>query len=133
MHTSPDTSAASAGPTSRFSKFLSRIPKTDIHFHLFGAVRPRTVIDLAIKHVVELPTYDPTHIYDTTDFEQSLRVLHMLGRCILDEEDFSRVMYEALEDSFVKGNARHVEAFFNPTVSTPYGVSYPEMLAGLTD
>jgi adenosine deaminase len=116
-----------------FAEFLRRIPKTDLHFHLLGAVRPQTVIDLAIKHVVELPSYDPEQLYKTTDFEQSLEVLRLLSHCVLDVADFSRIMYEALQDAATRGNGRHIEVFFNPTVFQPQGVSYAEMLEGLED
>lgn len=133
----PTDNAIEADPRSphgpRFMEFLRKIPKTDLHFHLLGAVRPQTLIELAIKHVVELPCYDPAALYRTTDFEQSMQVLRALSHCILDPEDFSRILYEALEDSARKGNARHVEVFFNPTVFQPLGVSYAEMIEGLSD
>lgn len=117
---------------SPFHEFLARIPKTDLHFHLLGAVRPQTVIELAIKNVVELPSYDPDTLYRTTDFEQSLEVLRVLASCVVDEDDFARIAYEALEDSARHGNARHVEMFFNPTVFQSFGVAYEQMIDGLT-
>ena len=34
------------------------IPKIELHCHLDGSVRPKTIIDLAKKDEIELPSYD---------------------------------------------------------------------------
>ena len=34
------------------------IPKIELHCHLDGSVRPKTIIDLAKKDGIELPSYD---------------------------------------------------------------------------
>jgi adenosine deaminase len=39
-------------------ELLQRLPKTDLHCHLDGSVRLDTVIDLARKQHVTLPTSD---------------------------------------------------------------------------
>lgn len=37
---------------------MRRLPKAELHLHLDGAVRPRTIIELAKEQNVELPTFD---------------------------------------------------------------------------
>ena len=37
--------------------FLQRIPKTDLHLHLDGSLRIPTLIELAKRHRVKLPSY----------------------------------------------------------------------------
>lgn len=116
-----------------FHDFLARIPKTDLHIHLQGAIRPDTLIELAIKHVVELPSYQPEEIYKFKGFSGFLEVLRATASCVADPEDFSRVAFEMLEDAFLMGNGQHVEYFVNPTVYLEHGVAYEEMLEGLRD
>ena len=41
----------------RLVEFLTDIPKTDLHVHLDGSPRLRTLIELAQMHGVELPAY----------------------------------------------------------------------------
>ena len=38
--------------------FIRAIPKTDLHLHLDGSLRPATLIELAREHGVKLPAYD---------------------------------------------------------------------------
>ncbi len=39
-------------------ELLQRLPKTDLHCHLDGSLRLDTVLDLARKQGVTLPTFD---------------------------------------------------------------------------
>ena len=39
--------------------FFRQLPKTDLHVHLDGSLRLETIIDLAKRHHVELPSSDP--------------------------------------------------------------------------
>ena len=39
-------------------EFIEKLPKTDLHCHLDGSLRLDTVLDLAKKQQVELPTFD---------------------------------------------------------------------------
>ena len=39
-------------------ELLQRLPKTDLHCHLDGSVRLDTILDLAHRAKVKLPTFD---------------------------------------------------------------------------
>ena len=43
-------------------KIIQKMPKTDLHCHLDGSLRIQTIIDLAKKQNVELPTSDPKEL-----------------------------------------------------------------------
>ena len=34
------------------------LPKIELHCHLDGSVRPETILDIATKENIEIPTYD---------------------------------------------------------------------------
>ena len=113
--------------------FLRRIPKTDLHIHLLGAIRPATLVTLAQKHGLALPAGDAGQLYAYRDFSGFLNVLRLAARCLVDREDFARVAYELLEDAHRKGNCRHLELSFNPTVFFDNQVRYPTVVDGLID
>ncbi|HTL38941.1 MAG TPA: adenosine deaminase, partial [Kofleriaceae bacterium] len=44
-------------------ELIQALPKTDLHCHLDGSLRLDTVIDLAKKQQVKLPTFDRTELF----------------------------------------------------------------------
>lgn len=77
---------------------IRKIPKIDLHCHLAGAVRATTVMSLAARNGVTLPTTDPDAFYRFVDFYDFLSRLEIIGKCIVTRDDFARVAYEAMED-----------------------------------
>ncbi|MEA2724114.1 MAG: Adenosine deaminase, partial [Gemmatimonadales bacterium] len=41
------------------SELIGRLPKAELHVHLDGSLRPETMIDLARRAKVVLPSYEP--------------------------------------------------------------------------
>lgn len=113
--------------------YLRRLPKVDLHCHLAGTVRPATLVELARKNHVRLPTTDPDRLYAFDDFYDFLRVVRLVARCLTTHDDFARVGYEALIDAAAAGNLRYAELFFNPTdyQPVPYRTVVDGFVAGL--
>lgn len=111
-------------------QFLSRLPKTDLHIHLLGAIRPETLIALSGKYKVPLPTDSAGALYQYSDFPEFLNLLRIAALALREEEDFTRVAYELLEDAH-RRNCRHLELSFNPSVFLEQGVDYRTVVDGL--
>ena len=62
-------------------ELLEKLPKTDLHVHLDGSLRPSTMIELARKYEKEMPRWDPDglrdymHVQDARNLVDYLRVL----------------------------------------------------------
>jgi adenosine deaminase len=116
----------------RLFKLLERLPKVDLHLHLVGAMRARTLAELAAKHAIELPK--PVEaLYAFSAFEEFINVLRLAATVLRTREDFARVMFETLEDAYRRGNLKHAEVMFNPQYHYPCGIRYPQIVEGLRD
>jgi adenosine deaminase len=111
---------------------LRRIPKTELHLHLEGAVAAETLADLARKHGVELPQHDdPADLYQYDSLADFLLIYAKVSHSIRDQDDFRRVTYECLARC-ARDGARYVELFFSPESHLEIGIEYPTMLEGVT-
>jgi adenosine deaminase len=108
------------------------IPKVELHCHLEGTVRPSTVIELARRHDVALPTEDPTELYSYTSLDSFLRIFWLVQSLIGDREDWARVAYEATLDAAPHG-LRYREAFFTPARHLQAGQALGDIVAGLSE
>jgi adenosine deaminase len=115
-----------------YEQFLVKMPKVELHCHLAGTVRPLTLVDLATKNQVALPTPDPWRIYEFP-LVNTFRMYSLATQCMVEQEDFARVVYESLEDAATIGNLRYRELFFNPTNHFVYGTSYASMVDGIIE
>src|SRR5690348_2845742 len=116
-----------------YDEYLRRLPKVELHCHVEGTLRPATVVDLARRHDVALPTTDVDRIYDYETIYEFLEIFRLVNSTVIDREDFARVAYESLEDGVRLGNLKYREMFFNPTLHTTRGVAMATIIDGLID
>ncbi|MBM3648067.1 MAG: adenosine deaminase [Alphaproteobacteria bacterium] len=112
--------------------YLRRIPKAELHCHLAGTLRATTVAELAKRAGLALPR-PADKLYQWPDFYGFLDVLRLTALVLRTPEDFSRAVYEYVEDAVRDGNLRHVEFFFNPDYFYPNGIDYPAMVDGMVE
>jgi adenosine deaminase len=111
--------------------FVKKMPKTELHLHLEGAVAPGTLADLAKSNGVTLPPHnDPFELFKFDDLPSFLVVYDLVCASMRTAADFRRTTFEALERS-AKAGARYVELFFSPHAHIAHGVEYTTMLEGI--
>jgi len=116
-----------------FDEYLRKVPKVELHCHVEGTLRPSTVVELAAKHGIVLPTTDVDKIYDYATIYDFLEIFRLVNSTVIDREDFARVAYETLQDGVELGNLKYREMFFNPTLHTTRGVPMATIVDGFVD
>lgn len=122
---------------------IERLPKTDIHCHLDGCLRPSTVLELAEDQGVRLPTKklpQLTRVLQagkrTRNLGDYLKIFDITLSVMQEREALYRVAYELAED--VAGeNVKHLEVRYSPILhrqkKLPFEDIVDAVLAGLGD
>jgi adenosine deaminase len=111
---------------------LDRLPKVELHCHIEGTMRPDTVVDLARKNGIELPTSDPTELYRYSNLDTFLEVFWLVQSTLGSREDWARLAYESAIDGAAHGLV-YRETFFTPARHLDVGQDLREIVAGLAE
>jgi adenosine deaminase len=103
-----------------FDPRYNDLPKTEIHCHLEGAIRTRTIIDIAQGYNLPLPSYE-AHELDKhvkvldqmRDLEAVLAAFAIFQNSITSPQVVERIAWELFEDSAIQ-NIRLFEVRFSP-------------------
>lgn len=113
--------------------FVRRIPKTDLHVHLDGSLRLDTLIELARKANVELPSYTPDGLREKVFKDQYANLPEYLQgfayTCAVmqDAENLERIAFELAEDNIAE-NVRYIEVRFAPQLHIRENLSLEEIV-----
>lgn len=101
------------------AEFIRRIPKSDLHLHLDGSLRLKTLIELARQEGVKLPSFTESGLRKLV-FKDSYRNLgdYLQGfsltcAVLRSRENLERVARELVEDCAAEG-VRYIEVRFAP-------------------
>ena len=100
-------------------EFIKKIPKTDLHVHLDGSLRIPTLIDIAKKEKIKLPSYSEEGLHQLLfkdNYKDLVEYLQCFGytiRALQTPEDLERVSYEFAWDNLNEGVC-YVEVRFAP-------------------
>ncbi len=99
--------------------FIRAIPKSDLHVHLDGSLRVPTLIEIARKEKIELPSYTEEGLNETVfkphydSLEEYLAGFVYTVRAMQNPENLERIAYEFALDNQAEG-VRYVEVRFAP-------------------
>jgi adenosine deaminase len=111
---------------------LDRLPKVELHCHVEGTMRPETVVALAKKNGIELPTSDPTELYRYSSLDTFLEVFWLVQSTLGSRDDWAQLAYESIVDGAAHGLV-YRETFFTPARHLAAGQDLADIIAGLAD
>lgn len=114
--------------------YLAAAPKAELHLHLEGAIRPKTLLSLARRNGATLPcsTLDELREwFQFRDFAHFVEVYRAISFCLRTAEDYELIACELAEE-LAKQNARYAEVSFSPAFQSRMGVSPDTYLLGLS-
>jgi len=110
-------------------ELLERLPKTDLHVHLDGSLRPGTIWELAQEHEVDLPADSAdgvrswfTQQLPERDLVAYLARFDVTTSVMQTEEALERIAFELVEDAAAE-NVWYMEVRYAPILSTKRGLS----------
>ncbi|MBN1478606.1 adenosine deaminase [Candidatus Sumerlaeota bacterium] len=115
-------------------ELLARVPKTDLHSHLDGSVRPETVWELAQEQGVKLPAASLEELEqrvkigeDCQNLVQYLKAFDITLSVMQTRESLSRIARELCED-YAAENVRYFEVRFSPILHTKGGLKLTDIV-----
>ena len=122
-------------------EFCHRMPKTDLHVHLDGSLRPSTIMELAEQQGVRLPG-DPQDeqelakvlklgaVHDS--LEDYLKAFDVTLSVLQTEEALYRAAFELGEDAAME-NVKYMEVRYSPLLHTDQGLTYPVIVEAVAE
>ena len=110
-------------------------PKIELHVHLEGTVRPRTLLEIARRNDYPLPAETEEGLealYDFQDFAHFIDVWILTTNALQTPRDFEQVVVDYAEEAHSHG-AVYVEGIFSPAERVARGVEWDEIFSGYCD
>uniref|UniRef100_UPI00058D1605 adenosine deaminase n=1 Tax=Clostridium polynesiense TaxID=1325933 RepID=UPI00058D1605 len=110
------------------------LPKIELHCHLDGSVRIETIIDIARKENIQLPTYDTNELkklVTVTDgcscLVEYISKFKIPIMVMQSKESLRRIAFELYEDA-ARENVKYLEVRFAPLLHTEKGLATNEII-----
>src|SRR3954466_13138408 len=108
-------------------------PKIELHVHLEGAVRPKTLLEMARRNDYALPAETEEELqalYDFRDFTHFIEVWILTTNAMRTEQDFRQVVVDYAEEAASHG-AVYLEGIFSPAERVRRGCEWQEIFEGV--
>lgn len=118
---------------------FKKLPKIELHCHLDGSVRPKTIIQLALSEKIELPSYDLDTVTNSmiapiecNSLNEYLEKFAIPVSVMQSKVSLERIAYELMEDA-ANENIKYIEIRFAPLLHMEKGLSIKEVLESVLE
>ncbi|MGJ7913387.1 adenosine deaminase [Neobacillus sp. LXY-1] len=115
------------------------LPKVELHCHLDGSVRVETVMDIAQKEGLQLPSFDKKELQneliaplDCESLEEYLKRFSLPNSVMQSRESLKRITFELFEDAS-RENVKYMEVRFGPLLHTLKGLDVEEVIESVIE
>jgi adenosine deaminase len=115
-------------------EIINRLPKAELHCHLDGSLRIKTIIDLAQQNHVELPSFNKSDLLailsigdSPVPLEDYISRFDITLSVLQTPESLERVAFELAMDCHDDG-VRYVEVRYSPILHTKNGMRLSETI-----
>jgi adenosine deaminase len=122
------------GDSRRRRSLLRALPKTDLHCHLDGSLRPATLLALARDQRIRLGVRDARglarflgRVTSGASLPAYLKAFDLTLRVLQEESALERAAFELAEDSH-RENVRYLEVRYCPALHTRRGLTLPQIV-----
>lgn len=103
------------------AEYIKKLPKPELYRHIEGCVQPKTVLDIALKHGLKIPSTDIAvlerkyRIYERgSSLSEILDRFNLAQNSFVSYEEIERITQEACESAYVNENIRLLELRYSP-------------------
>ena len=110
-------------------------PKIELHVHLEGTAQPATLLEIARRNDLPLPSDTVeglTKLYEFTDFAHFIEVWILTTNVMRTADDFRRLVVDYAAQARAH-NAVYIEAIFSPIERVMRGVRWDDLFEGYCD
>ena len=115
------------------------LPKIELHCHLDGSLRTETIIDIARKEGIQLPSFDKDELQkeliaplECESLDEYLKRFSLPNLVMQSKESLRRITFELFENA-TRENVKYLEVRFAPLLHVLKGLSIEEVIQSVIE
>ncbi|MCC6599487.1 MAG: adenosine deaminase [Crocinitomicaceae bacterium] len=114
-------------------KFITGIPKAELHLHIEGTFEPELMFEIAKRNNKKIKYNSVEEVreaYKFNNLQEFLDIYYAGAGVLLEERDFYDLTYAYLKKVHSQ-NLKHTEVFFDPQTHTDRGILFGTVITGI--